>query len=121
MKTWKKTFLLIWIGQFISLLTSSTVTYSAVFWLSIETKSPEVLAYAVLSGYLPQAVLGLFIGAYIDRWDRKTIMIVSDLFIAFCTFGLIMLFMSGNVVHNYLYVLFAFRSIGTAFYTPAMQ
>src|SRR5699024_3141874 len=101
--------------------TSSTVTYSAFFWLSLETKSPEVLAYAVLSGYLPQAVLGLFIGAYVDRWHRKTIMIVSDLFIAFCTLILIVLFLSGNVQLEYLYALFACRSIGTAFHTPAMQ
>lgn len=121
MEKWKKTFLLIWVGQFISLLTSSTVTYSAFFWLSLETKSPEVLAYAVLSGYLPQAILGMFIGAYVDKWHRKTIMIVSDLFIAFCTLILIILFLSGNVQLGYIYALFACRSIGTAFHTPAMQ
>lgn len=121
MEKWKKTFLFIWIGQFISLLTSSIVTYAVFFWISLETKSPEVLAYAVLSGYLPQAVLGLFIGAYIDRWNRKTIMIVSDLFIALCTFILILLISSGNFHLGYLYALFACRSIGTAFHMPAMQ
>ncbi len=121
MKNWKKTFLFIWIGQFISLLTSSIVTYATFFWLSVETKSPQVLAFSVLSGYLPQAVLGLFIGVYIDRWNRKSIMIASDLFIAFCTLVLIILFSSGNVQVEYFYILFACRSIGTAFHTPAMQ
>lgn len=121
MSNWKRTLAVIWLGQFISLLTSSIVGYSAVFWISIETKSPEVLAYAVLAGYLPQIILGLFAGVYIDRWSRKRIMILSDLFIAFCTLLLCGLLISGNRDLAYFYILFACRSVGSAFHTPALQ
>lgn len=121
MSNWKRTLAVIWLGQFISLLTSSIVGYSAIFWISIETKSPEVLAYAVLSGYLPQIILGLFAGVYIDRWNRKRIMILSDMFIAFCTLLLCGLLVSGNRELAYLYILFACRSVGSAFHAPALQ
>ncbi len=121
MSNWKKTLAIIWLGQFISLLTSSIVGYSAIFWISIETKSPEVLAYAVLAGTLPQIILGLFAGVYIDRWNRKRIMILSDLFIASCTLLLCGLLLSGNRDWGYLYILFACRSIGSAFHAPALQ
>lgn len=121
MNNWKKTLAIIWSGQFISLLTSSIVGYSAVFWLSIETKSPEVLAYAVLAAHLPQIILGLFAGVYVDRWNRKRIMIVSDLFIAACTLVLCGLLLSGSMNLMYFYILFACRSIGSAFHSPSLQ
>ena len=35
------------------------------FWLSIETKSAEVLSYAVLATLLPQALLGPIAGVYV--------------------------------------------------------
>lgn len=121
MSNWKRTLIIIWLGQFISLLTSSIVGYSAIFWIGVETKSPEVMAYAVLAGYLPQIILGVFAGVYIDRWNRKRIMIFSDLFIASCTLCLCGLLIAGNRELVYLYILFACRSIGSAFHAPALQ
>ena len=46
-QSWKKTFAIIWSGQFLSVLSSSIVGYAVIFWLSIETRSAEVLALAV--------------------------------------------------------------------------
>ncbi|MGL6178999.1 MAG: MFS transporter [Tannerellaceae bacterium] len=121
MNNWKTNLSIIWIGQIISLLTSTTVGYSAIFWISLETKSPEVLAYAFLAGNLPQIILGLFAGVYIDRWNRKWVMILADLFIATCTLLLSRLLISGNHDLEYLYILFACRSIGSSFHAPALQ
>ena len=44
--------------------------------------SAEVLAFAGIAGLLPQAIIGPFVGVFIDRWDRKKVMIYSDVFIA---------------------------------------
>lgn len=121
MNNWKRTLALIWGGQSISLLTSLIVGHAAVFWLSVETRSPEILAWSVLAACLPQAVLGLFIGVYIDRWNRKRIMIFADLFIAACTLVMCLLLWSGSRQMEYFYILFACRSIGSAFHTPAFQ
>ena len=46
METWKKTFAVIWSGQLASILSSEIVAYSIIFWISLETGSAEVLAFA---------------------------------------------------------------------------
>ena len=121
MNSWKKTFYIIWTGQLFSTLSSSIVGFAIVFWLSIRTESAQILAYAMIAALLPQLLLGLISGAYIDRWNRKLTMICADSFIAFCTGILGVLFYFDMVEVWQVYVLLALRSAGSAFHTPAMQ
>lgn len=111
----------IWTGQLFSTLTSSIVGYAIIFWLALETGSPEVLSYAAIAAFLPQIVLGLFTGVYIDRWNRKWVMIAADSFIAICTFALCILFYMDAVEIWHIFLLSGLRAIGSAFHTPAMQ
>lgn len=119
--SWKRKFLVIWTGQFISLLSSSAVNFAVIIWLSIETGSAEVLAYAAIAGLLPQALIGLFAGVFIDRWDRKKTMIFADGFISICTIVMSLLFYAGHFELIYIYLLLGLRSAGSAFHMPAMQ
>lgn len=121
MNDWKRVFVIIWTGQFLSILTSSIVNFAIVLWLSMETGSAEVLAFAAIAAMLPQSVLGLFTGIFIDRWKRKRVMIMADSFIAFCTFILAVLFYLDVAKLGHIYVLLALRSVGSAFHSPAMQ
>ena len=89
-------------------------------WLSINTGSAEILAYAAIASFLPQSLLGPFAGVYIDRWDRKLTMIVADGFIAFCTLIIAILFYLDLADLWYIIVLLTLRSIGSAFHMPAM-
>ena len=65
MNHWKSTLAVIGIGQLISILTSTIVGFSIIFWISNEFKSPTALSLAILAGFLPQFVLGLFTGVYV--------------------------------------------------------
>lgn len=121
MDNWKRVFAIIWTGQFLSILTSSIVNFAIVLWLSLETGSAEVLAFATMAALLPQSVLGLFTGIFIDWWKRKRVMIMADSFIAFCTLILAVLFYFDLAKISHIYVLLALRSVGSAFHMPAMQ
>jgi len=121
MSDWKKVFAIIFTGQLFSTLSSFVVGYAVIFWLSIETGSAEVLAFATIASLLPHMVLGLFTGVYVDRWNRKRTMIMADLFIALCTLVIAVLFYTSEVRISYLYILLAMRSAGMAFHVPAMQ
>lgn len=121
MNNWKKVFAIIWTGQLFSYLSSAVVGFAAILWLSFETRSAEVLATASIFALLPQSILGLFSGVFVDRWSRKTIMILSDSFIAVCSLGLALFFFLNKVEIGYIYALLAFRSVGSAFHSPAMQ
>lgn len=118
---WFRTYLFIWAGQFISMLSSSAVNFAVIVWLSLEHKSAEVLAFAGIAGLLPQAVIGPFAGVFIDRWDRKKVMIFADLFIALCTLLMTAVLSEERTDLIWIYLLMACRSVGTAFHSPAMQ
>jgi len=121
MSSWKKVFAIIWTGQLFSTLSSSIIGYAVVFWLSMETRSAEVLAFATIASLLPQLVVGPFSGVFIDRWDRRRTMIASDIFIAVCSFIMALMFLKGDVKIPFVYTLLVLRSLGSAFHVPAMQ
>ncbi len=120
-QNWKYKFFTIWAGQAISLITSSILQMAIILYLTEKTNSALVLAMATLVGFVPQAVLGLFIGVWVDRLNRKLIMIGADLFIAAIggCLAVIAIFMEPPI-WAVLAVLFL-RSVGTAFHTPAIS
>lgn len=79
-KKWKYRFFILITGQSISVIGSTAVQFSVIWWLSTLTASPMVLAYAGLAAYVPQILLGPLSGVWIDRFDRKKVIILSDLF-----------------------------------------
>ena len=120
-RNWKRTFFMIQSGQAISLITSSALQMALIFYLTEKTNSSMTLALATLVGFLPQGVLGLFIGGWIDRHSRKRIMIGADLFIAAVSalLAVISAFLDPPV-WVVLVILFL-RSIGSAFHTPSIN
>lgn len=121
MNNWKKSFPIIWAGQFLSILSSTIVNFAVILWISLETESAEMLAWAAMAGILPQTILGPVTGVYVDRWNRKRIMMLSDSFIAICTLTLSILFWFGTAQMWHLFIVLGLRSAGTAFHMPAMQ
>lgn len=120
-KNWKKIFYIISAGQAFSLLGSSMVQFAIIWWLTVKTNSAVVLSAASISGFLPHAILGPFIGALVDRHSRKAVMIAADLTIASATLVLIMFFFIGEPSVWVIYLILTVRSIGSAFHMPAMQ
>lgn len=118
---WKGTFAIIWSGQFFSILTSSLVNFAIIIWLSLQTGSAEILAFAAIAAMLPQSVIGPFTGALIDRWNRRLVMMLADTFIALCTLLLAILFWLDIAHLWHIFALLALRSVGSAFHMPAMQ
>ncbi len=117
---WAPKFFTIWTGQVFSLIGSALVQFALVWWLTQQTGSATILATATLAALLPQIVLGPFVGALVDRWNRRLIMIVADTSIAVATGVLIFLFASGLIQIWHIYVILFIRSLGGAFHHPAM-
>jgi len=120
-RSWAPRFFTIWTGQALSLLGSSVAQFAVVWWLTDTTGSAVVLATASLVAMVPQVVLGPFIGALVDRLDRRKVMIVADSAVALLGLMLAVLFWVGRAQVWHLYVIMALRSLGGAFHWPAMQ
>ncbi|WP_281699839.1 MFS transporter [Cetobacterium somerae] len=121
LKNINKTFLIVYTGQAISQLTSSILQMAIVWYLITETNSSNIVALSGIVGFLPQGVLGLFIGVFIDRFDRKKIMIISDLLIAAASLSLSISGFFGRISIPLIMIVLFIRSVGTAFHVPSLQ
>ena len=120
-QNWKKQFAILWCGQATSLFTSSVLQMAIIWYLTEKTGSAAVLSFATLVGFLPQAILGTFIGALIDRYDRKTIMLLADGSVALLGVLLALSGMWGEIPIWLIMVVLCLRSVGTAFHYPSLQ
>ncbi len=118
---WKLPFFTIWTGQAFSLVGSRVVQFALVWWLTQLTGSATVLATASMVALLPEIILAPIAGAYVDRWNRRIVMIVADGMIALALLWLVYLFWVDAVQIWHVYVIMAVRAVGGSFHWPAMQ
>ena len=117
---WKTPFFTIWTGQQFSLIGSQLVQFALVWWLTKTTGSATVLATATLVAIIPQVVIGPFAGPLIDRFSRRTVMIIADGGIALASAALAYLFFAGIAQVWHIYLIMIIRAIGGGFHWPAM-
>jgi MFS family permease len=71
-------FLIIWIGQLVSLVGSQLTGFALGVWVYDQTHSVMLLAFSQVAFQAPQIIFSPLAGVLADRWDRRTAMIVSD-------------------------------------------
>ncbi|MBN2115494.1 MAG: MFS transporter [Anaerolineales bacterium] len=120
-KPWKSTFFTIWSGQAFSILGSQLVQFALIWYLTVQTGSATVLATASLAGMLPNVILGPFVGTLVDRWNRRSIMLVADSIVALATIVLAILFALDVVQVWHIYAVMFIRSLAGAFHSNAMS
>ncbi|MEA3377857.1 MAG: MFS transporter [Chloroflexota bacterium] len=114
-------FAVVWAGQQLSLIGSRIAQLALVWWLTDLTGSATVLATASMVALLPEILLGPVAGAYVDRWDRRVVMMVADGLIALASLWLAYLFWADAMRIWDIYVMMLLRAVGGSFHWPAMQ
>jgi DHA3 family macrolide efflux protein-like MFS transporter len=118
---WQIPFFTIWTGQQFSLVGSNVLQFALVWWLTQLTGSATVLAMATMMWVLPQVFLGPIVGAYVDRLNRRVVMIVADSLIALVALWLAYLFWANAIQVWHVYAALLVRAIGGLFHWSAMQ
>jgi MFS transporter, DHA3 family, macrolide efflux protein len=113
-------FFVLWSSQAASLFGSAIVQFALAWYLAKETGSATILSTAILVAIIPQITLGIFVGPFIDRWNRKWILIIADLVTALFTAWLVVLFVTKNIQVWHVYVAMVGRAAGQAFQNPAL-
>ncbi len=119
-KNWKKNIILFLASQTISLFGSSLVQYSIMWYITLKTQSGIMMTISIVCGFLPTLFLSPFAGVWADRYNRKTLIILSDSLIAISTLILAILFLLGYDSLWLLFVMSAVRALGTGIQTPAI-
>lgn len=118
---WKVPFFTIALGQTISLIGSSAVQFSMIWWLASETDSALMMALSGLLAFLPQMLLGPFAGVWIDRMKRKNVIIIADLFMGLVAVAFAAMFLVEKPPYWMACVVLGMRAVGNVFHTPAIQ
>jgi DHA3 family macrolide efflux protein-like MFS transporter len=122
MNKWKKQFVTIYAGQAFSLLGSSAVQFAVIWWLTIQTESAVTLTLASIVAFVPSMIIGPFAGVWIDRYNRRTVMIAADGLVALSSVVLGSAFLlSEKPPFLFIYLILLLRGLGNTFHGPAMQ
>ncbi len=78
-KLWNKNFFLLWQGQMVSVLGDVIYIIALDFWILDMTGSTALMGILSAITMLPRIVFGPFAGVFVDKWDRKKIIILTDL------------------------------------------
>jgi DHA3 family macrolide efflux protein-like MFS transporter len=114
-------YIFFWIGQLISLLGSSIVQFSIIWWITVETGSKIVLALSTFLGFGPTMLFTPIAGVFVDRWSRKKLIASVDFLQAIVTVGLIFSFMIGIANFWFVLAIITLRGVFQAFHGPAVQ
>lgn len=114
-------FLVIWLGQLVSLTGSRLTGFAVGVWIYQTTGSTTRFALMTLAAVLPGILLAPLAGALVDRWDRRRVLILSDAGSGVCTVGLGLLIWTGALEVWHIYPLVVLGAIFDSVQTPAFS
>ncbi|NHI68443.1 multidrug efflux MFS transporter Mdt(A) [Lactococcus formosensis] len=119
---WRKNFYLFLIGQLLTGVTSMIVQYAIIWYLTLETGEESVLAIATLVGMLPMAILSPFVGPFIDRINKKFLLIFYDAVVAVIALGLFIYGINNDVYPLWMvFVTIGIRAVAQTAQMPTVQ
>ena len=120
-ENWRRKIAIFLTAQTISLFGSSLVQFAIIWHIALSTLSGAMMTIATLCGFLPQIAIALFGGVWIDRYNRKWLVILPDAAIALETLGVAIAFLAGYRELWLLFAVLVVRSAGTGIQTPAVN
>lgn len=115
----QRDFLFLWSGGLISLMGDWVLMIGLPIYVYLLTRSVLALSIALLAASIPNIVLGSLAGVFVDRWDRKYTMVMSNLLSALALLPLLLVRTPDRVWIVYL-VTFAEACI-EQFFSPAQS
>ena len=112
-------FSLVWLGQIISVLATNMSGFALTIFVFQKTGSATSLALMQVFFITPFLLISPIAGVWVDRYDRKTMMMVSDLTAGVATIAILILQALGMLEIWHLYAAAVFQGIGNAFQWPA--
>jgi MFS family permease len=108
-------------GQIVS-LAGTWITTTATSWLVYRlTGSPVLLGVVGFAGQFPAFVLGPVAGIVVDRWDRRRLLVATQVLSMLQSFALAALTLSGRITVEAIVLLSIVQGLVNAFDMPGRQ
>jgi MFS family permease len=114
-------FLLVWVGQSISMLGSRLTYIALLWWVLEETGSATTLASVAIATALPSLFLGPIAGTFIDRLDRRKLMLAMNLANGLIIGTAATLLFLGRLQVWQIYIFALLSSTATLVHRPSLQ
>lgn len=112
-------FLFIWISQLLSIFGSAVSEFGITLWAYEQTGRATPLTLIGVFYTVPMLVLSPFIGVWVDRYNRKLMMLLGDLAAGFVTVVILILLLTGQLQIWHLYVTAVITGTFQGFQWPA--
>jgi len=114
-----KGFSIVWIGQIVSVLASSMTGFGMTLWMYKQTESATAMGFMQVAFITPFLLLSPIAGAMVDRYNRKLMMMLSDLGAVLSTTVILILYTTGHLEFWHLYIANIINGLGNTFQWPA--
>lgn len=113
-----RNFSLLWTGQLVETIGNALTSIAASIYVFRQTDSALSVGLMLMATAAPSLLVGLFAGVFVDRYDRRKIMIGADVLRAILV-ALIPILVPLNVI--WLYVIVMLVSAISQFFDPAHE
>ena len=117
--TGMRAFTIVWAGQLTSLLGTGMTQFAIALWAWELTGQATALALVGFFTFGPTVIFSPIAGALVDRYDRKRMMMLSDLGAGLATVVLFLLLLADQLQIWHLYIAGAFTGVFQSFQFPA--
>lgn len=114
-----RAFTIVWIGQVVSLLGSAMTRFALTVWAWQITGQATALGLMAFFSFAPVVLLSPVAGALVDRWNRKLVVMLSDLGAGLATVVVLLLYTGGQLQIWHLYAAALFAGAFETFQFPA--
>jgi MFS family permease len=112
-------FIVIWLGQIVSVLASGMSQFALTIFMYEKTNSATALGLMQVFYITPFLLISPFAGVMVDRYNRKLMMMVSDLGAGLATLGILAVLYFDVWQFWHMYVASVIFGLGNAFQWPA--
>lgn len=114
-----RTFIIIWFGQLVSLIGTAMTRFALLIWTYQQTQQATAVALLGFFSFVPYVLVSPLAGVIVDRYDRRWIMILSDMGAGIMTIGMLVLYRAGALQIWHLYAAQMIAGLFEAFQLPA--
>ena len=112
-------FTVVWLGQIVSVMATNMTQFALTIWVFELTGSVTALGLVQVFFITPFLLISPIAGVMVDRYNRKLMMMVSDLTAGMATVAILVLQAMGLLEVWHLYVAAIFQGLGNTFQWPA--
>lgn len=116
-----KNFYIFIIGQFVSQFGSRMTSYGFTLWIYKMTNSVFYTSLVTLCYLVPEILFNFIAGTLSDKWDKKTVLKVSDFFAGVLSFVTLILLIFGKLKFQYIFIINILLGIADSFQAPTSE